>query len=72
MTLGTAGLLMQEADPCSRALVDSRNGFNELVCLEILWNVRHIWTEGVRSMFNCYKHLAQLILLYPGKIKLYC
>ena len=28
----------------------------------MLWTVRHRWANGARFSFNCYRHLAQLIL----------
>ena len=49
-----------------KTLVDDRNGFNKLSCLEILWTVRHLWLEEARFTFNLYKHWAQLILTHPG------
>ena len=59
-------LLTQDADPSGTTLVDSRNGFNELSRLEMLWTVRHRWPAGARFAFNCYKHWAQLLLHQPG------
>ena len=35
-------------------------------CLVMLWTVRHRWTAGVRFLFNCYKHYAQLLLFQSG------
>ena len=32
----------------------------------MLWTVRHRWTAGVRFLFNCYKHYAQLLLFQSG------
>ena len=46
-------------------LVDARNGFNELSRKTMLWTVRHLWSNGSRFAFNCYRHSAQLILRNP-------
>ena len=43
-------------------LVDARNGFNELGRKTMLWTVRHTWAAGFRFAFNCYRHVAQLIV----------
>ena len=57
----------QDAELSGTTLVDSRNGFNELSHLAMLWTVRHRWPAGERFAFNCYRHWAQLLLLYPGE-----
>ena len=44
--------LTQEAEPSGNTLVDSRNGFNELSRLAILWTVQHRWPAGARFLFN--------------------
>ena len=56
MELGALELLTQEADPSSETLADTRNGFNELSHLEILWTVHHRWPVGARFAFNLYRH----------------
>ena len=65
--LGALEFLTQEAEPSSATLIDSRNGFNELSRLEMLWTVRHLWPVGARFTFNCYRHWAQLLLRQPGE-----
>ena len=35
------GLLNQEAEHSRTTLVDARNGFNDLIHLEMMWTVRH-------------------------------
>ena len=44
--------LTQDAEPSGMTLVDSRNGFNELSRLAMLWTVRHRWTAGAKFAFN--------------------
>ena len=50
--------LTQEADPSGTMLVDTRNGFNKLSRLSMLWTVQHRWPAGARFAINCYKHWA--------------
>ena len=50
--LGALEFLTQEADPSGTTLIDTRNGFNELSRLEMLWTVRHLWPVGSRFAFN--------------------
>ena len=68
MVLEATGLLTQDAEPGGKTIVDSCNGFNELIRLEMLWTVRHRWPEGTRFAFNCYRHWAQLLLRQPGNV----
>ena len=68
MALEATGILNQEADPGGTALVDARNGFNELGRLEIMWTVRYLWPVGGRFEFNCYKHHLQLLLRQTGNL----
>jgi hypothetical protein len=50
-------------DPTAALLVvDASNGFNELGHKDVLWTIRHHWTGGSQFAFNCYQHVAQLIL----------
>ena len=37
-------------------LVDARNGFNDLVRLEMLGTVWHRWPAGTMFAFNFYNH----------------
>ena len=62
------GLITQEVDPGGTSLVDSSNGFNELIHLEILWMVCHFWEAGTKFAFNCYNNYAQLILHQTGAL----
>ena len=49
------------------ALFDARNGFNELNRYLMLWNVAHLWNQGSRSAFNCYRHwVCCLVRTEPG------
>ena len=59
--------LTQEVELSGTTLIDARNGLNELSQLAMLWTVQHCWPAGVRFAFNCYKHLAQLLLFQPGE-----
>ena len=59
-----AGLTAAEASAV--LLVDATNGFNELGRKAMLWTVRHLWANGARFSFNCYRHSAQLILRRRG------
>ena len=60
--------LTQDAEPSGTALVDAQNGFNEMSRFAMLRTVRHRWPAGARFAFNCYKHLAQLLLRQPGEL----
>ena len=66
--LGALEFLTQDSEPSSTTLVDSRNGFNELSRLEMLWTVHHRWPAGARFTFNCCKHWAQLLLRQMGEL----
>ena len=67
-SLGSLEFLIQDAEPIRTTLVDSRNGFNELSRLAMLWTVQHHWPEGARFVFNCYRHWVKLLLRQPGKL----
>ena len=64
--LGDLEFFTQDAELSGTMLVDTRNGFNELSRLAMLWTVRHCWPAGARFAFNCYKNWAQLILHQTG------
>ena len=66
--MGGTGILNQEAEAVGTMLVDSCNGFNELIRLVMLWTVRHRWNTGDIFSFNCYKYWAQIILHRPGHL----
>ena len=68
--LGALELLTQEAEPSGTTLVHARNGFNELSLLAMLWTVLHLWPEGVRYTFNCYRHGAKILLRQTGSHQL--
>ena len=53
LALEATGLLTKDDDSGGMPLVNSRNGFNELSRLVILWTVRQRWPEGARFAFNC-------------------
>ena len=44
MALVATGFLTQEANLIDTTIVDSRNGFNELSLLEMLWTVQPFWS----------------------------
>ena len=66
MALKATGLLTQEAEPVRTMLLDTCNGINDLSLLAMLWTVWHHWLEGVRFVFNFYKHWVHLLLLQTG------
>ena len=66
LELEGTGLLTQDADPGGTTLVDTRNDFNKLFCLAMLWMVHHFRSEGERFTFNFYRHRAHLLLCHPG------
>ena len=41
-----------DAEPNGTMIVDSCNGFNELIRLAMLWTVRNCWPAGARFAFN--------------------
>ena len=43
-------------------LVDTKNAFNDINQVGMLWTVRHLWPSGPRFVFNCYCHLSSLVL----------
>ena len=64
--LGDLEFLTQDAEPIRTTLVDACDGFNKLSRLAMMCNVQHLWPEGARFAFNCYRYWAQLILCQPG------
>ena len=46
----------------SLTLIDTRNVFNDLSCLAMLWTVRHYWPSGSIFALNFYRHEAQLVV----------
>ena len=60
--LGATGLLTQDIDMSITTLVESLNGFNELIQLKNLLIVCHIWVAGAIFLFNYYKHYVQITL----------
>ena len=46
LELKATELLTQDAESGGTTLVDDRNGFNKLSCLEMLLIVRHRWPAG--------------------------
>ena len=49
------------------ALLDARNGFNELNRYLMLWNVAHLWNHGSQFAFNSYCHwVCCLVQTEPG------
>ena len=68
--LGALEFLTQDADLSGTTLIDSCNGFKELSLLAMLWTVLHLWPEGVRYTFNCYRHGAKILLRQTGSHQL--
>ena len=65
--LGALEFLTKDAEPSGSTLVDARNGLNKLICLAMLWTVRHRWPAGTRFAFNCYRHWVKIILCQNGE-----
>ena len=38
------------------SLFDARNGFNNVNCYLMLWNVAHLWNRGSQFAFHRYQH----------------
>ena len=66
LALEATGILTQDSNPGGTTIVDARNGFNDLIRLEMRWMVRQHWPSGEIVEFNCYKHCAKLLLYQPG------
>jgi hypothetical protein len=50
------------------ALFDACNGFNEINCYLMLWNVAHRWNRASQFAFNQYRHWVQcLVRSEPGE-----
>ena len=62
MTACAAGWLTREELPGVPMIIDARNGFNKLSRLAMILTVRHRWLTGAQFNYNCYKHLAELLL----------
>ena len=54
--LGAQEFLTKDAEPSGTTLLDECNWFNKLSRLAMLWTVQHHWPEGLRFVFNCYRH----------------
>jgi hypothetical protein len=53
------------------ALCDACNGFNEINCSLMLWNVAHRWNRASRFAFNRYRHWVRcLVWSEPGELAL--
>ena len=60
------GFLTQNAEPGHTTLVDTHNGFNELIHLEMIFTVCHCWQAGESFSLNYYKYWVQILLSQPG------
>ena len=65
--MGALEFLTQDVEQIWTTLIDACNGFNELIQLAMLGTVRHLWLAGARFAFNCYRHLAQLLIRQIGE-----
>ena len=65
MVLESTRILAQDAQPGGTSLVKSRNGFNRMSRMVMLWAVRHCWPSGSRFALNCYRHWAQILFRQP-------
>ena len=52
----------------SLTLIDTRNGFNTISRLAMIWTVRHHWPLGSIFALNCYRHEAQLVVQRPAAL----
>ena len=66
MKLGATSFLTHRVELGGMLFVDACTGFNDLIRLEILWNVRHCCPVGGIFSFKCYKHWAQILIRQPG------
>ena len=66
LSLEATGFLMQESGPDNTALVDDRDGSNNLRRLSMIWTVQHSYLEGVCFYFNLFNNWVRLILLRTG------
>ena len=69
MALGAIELLANDENLSGSMLIDACNGFNNMIPLAMLWTVQHCWMAGVRFVFNCYRHWAQLLIRQPGELQ---
>ena len=46
MALGATGFLTRESEPSGATLVDSRNGFNNVIRLAMMWTVWESLSRG--------------------------
>ena len=68
LAMEATGLLTHYADPGGTTHVDSRNGFNEMSRLSMLWILLHFCPDGARFTFSCYRHWVNLHIHYHWKI----
>ena len=66
MAQGATGFLAQEVELVRTTPVDACNGFINLMCLEMMWTLRHRWPAGARYTLNLYKHWEQILLCQQG------
>ena len=48
----------------SLLLIDTKNSFNEINQIIMLWTVHHLWPSGDCFVFNFYHHHSLLVLQY--------
>ena len=49
-------------------IVDSKNAFNEINWVGMIWTVRHLWPSGACFFFNCYRKWSSLVLRNINRI----
>ena len=67
-TLEDKGILTQDVETGGTTLDDACNGFNDMICLVMLWTVWHRWPTGARFAFNCYGHSVQLLIFQTSDV----
>ena len=43
-------------------LVDTKNAFDKINHIVMLWTVCHLWPSGARFVFNCYRYWSSMTL----------
>eukprot|EP00957_Ditylum_brightwellii_P210907 15365540-Ditylum_brightwellii.AAC.2 len=61
-TMNQLWLEHREEENWGILLVDAKNAFNQIDCRVMLWEVRHLWSAGLRFAFNTYCHWQKLVL----------
>ena len=66
LELEATRILTKDTELGRTTIVDACNGYNKLICLDMLWTLVYRWPSGSTFAYNCYRHWAQLLLCQPG------